>query len=93
MATLMDALMGLAPVHDPELLDSYHRYVACLEMIFTPEQRAAYAELSSIPASYAFSTHLRRMNWPTCMPTKPRLPPRSSPTARQPWKIGASHRS
>jgi hypothetical protein len=45
MATLMDALMGLAPVHDPELLDSYHRYVACLETILTPEQRATYAKL------------------------------------------------
>jgi hypothetical protein len=45
MATLMDALMGLAPVHDPELLDSYHRYVACLETILTPAQRATYAEL------------------------------------------------
>ena len=45
MDTLMDALMGLAPVRDPELLDSYHRYVACLEMILTPEQRATYAKL------------------------------------------------
>jgi hypothetical protein len=45
MATLMDALNGLAPVHDPELVDSYHRYVACLETILTPEQRATYAEL------------------------------------------------
>jgi len=41
----MDALIGLAPVRDPELLDSYHRYAACLEMILTPEQRAAYAKL------------------------------------------------
>ena len=45
MATLMDALMGLTPAHDPELVDSYRRYVACLEMILTPEQRAAYAKL------------------------------------------------
>jgi len=45
MATLMDALMGLAPVHDPELLDGYHRYVACLETILTPEQYVTYAEL------------------------------------------------
>ena len=45
MATLMDALKSLAPVHDPELLDSYHRYVACLEDILTPEQRASYADL------------------------------------------------
>src|SRR5688500_10034343 len=45
MATLMDALSGLAPVHDPELVDSYRRYVACLETILTPEQCAAYAEL------------------------------------------------
>ena len=45
MDTLMDALIGLAPVRDPELLDSYHRYAACLEMILTPEQRAAYAKL------------------------------------------------
>src|SRR5215212_1540395 len=45
MTTLLDTLMGLAPVHDPELLDSYQRYVACLEMILTPEQCATYAEL------------------------------------------------
>jgi hypothetical protein len=45
MTTLMDALKSLAPVHDPELLDSYHRYVACLETILTPEQRATYADL------------------------------------------------
>jgi hypothetical protein len=41
----MDALMGLAPVHDPEVVDSYRRYVACLETILTAEQRATYAEL------------------------------------------------
>jgi hypothetical protein len=45
MTTLMDALIGLAPVHDPELVESYQRYVACLESILTPEQRATYAEL------------------------------------------------
>ena len=45
MATLMDALNGLAPVHDSELAESYQRYVACLETILTPEQREAYAEL------------------------------------------------
>jgi hypothetical protein len=45
MTTLMDALIGLAPVHDPELVESYRRYVACLESILTPEQRATYAEL------------------------------------------------
>ncbi len=45
MATLMDALNGLAPVHDPELVESYQRYVACLEAILTPEQRATYAKL------------------------------------------------
>jgi hypothetical protein len=45
MATLMDALISLAPVHNPELLDSYHRYVGCLETILSPEQRASYAEL------------------------------------------------
>jgi hypothetical protein len=45
MATLMDALIGLAAVQDAELVDSYRRYVACLEMILTPEQRATYAEL------------------------------------------------
>jgi len=41
----MDALIGLAPVQDAELVDSYRRYVACLETILTPEQRATYAEL------------------------------------------------
>jgi hypothetical protein len=41
----MDALMGLARVHDPEVLDSYRRYVACLEQILTPEQQATYADL------------------------------------------------
>lgn len=45
MATLMDALLGLAPVHDAELLDSYDRYVACLETILDPEQRATYADI------------------------------------------------
>jgi hypothetical protein len=45
MATLMDALMGLAPDHDPELVDSYRRYVACLEQILTPQQCATYADL------------------------------------------------
>jgi len=41
----MDALIGLTPVQDAELMDSFRRYVACLEMILTPEQRATYAEL------------------------------------------------
>jgi hypothetical protein len=41
----MDALMGLAPVQNPELVDSYRRYVAFLETILTPEQCATYAEL------------------------------------------------
>jgi hypothetical protein len=45
MAALMDALMGLTPVQNPELVDSYQRYVAFLETILTPEQRATYAEL------------------------------------------------
>jgi hypothetical protein len=45
MATLMDALIGLAPVHDAELLDSYRRYVACVEAILTPEQCATYADI------------------------------------------------
>jgi hypothetical protein len=45
MTTLMDALMGLAPVRNPELIDSYQRYVACLEGVLTPEQRASYADL------------------------------------------------
>ena len=45
MATLMDALIGLAPVQDAELVDSYRRYVACLESILTPVQCATYAEL------------------------------------------------
>ena len=45
MTTLMDALIGLTPVQDAELVDSYRRYVAYLETILTPEQRATYAEL------------------------------------------------
>jgi hypothetical protein len=45
MATVLDALMELAPVRNTELVDSYHRYVACLETVLTPEQQAAYAEL------------------------------------------------
>jgi hypothetical protein len=45
MTTLMDALNGLAPVQDAELVESYRRYVACLETILTPEQCATYAEL------------------------------------------------
>jgi len=45
MATLFDALMKLAPVRNSELEDSYHRYVACLETILTPDQQATYAEL------------------------------------------------
>jgi len=45
MTTLIEALNGLARVHDAELVESYRRYVACLEMILTPEQQAAYAEL------------------------------------------------
>ena len=44
MATLMNALSGLAPVRDPELVESYQRYVACLETILTPEQRAKLAQ-------------------------------------------------
>jgi len=45
MATLMDALLGLAPVQDAELVDSYRRYVACLETILTPKQSTTYADL------------------------------------------------
>jgi hypothetical protein len=45
MTTLMDALIGLTPVQDAELVDSYRRYVAYLETILTPEQRATYADL------------------------------------------------
>jgi hypothetical protein len=45
MATLMEALIGLAPVQNAELVDGYRRYVACLEMILTPGQCATYAEL------------------------------------------------
>src|SRR5690349_19489640 len=45
MTTLMEALNGLVPVQDSELIESYQRYVACLETILTPEQRATYAEL------------------------------------------------
>jgi len=43
MSTLYDALVSLAPAHDPEMLEGYQRYEALLTTILTPEQIATYA--------------------------------------------------
>ena len=43
MATLYDALVGLSPVQDPELLDGYRRYEALLAALLRPEQLEIYA--------------------------------------------------
>jgi hypothetical protein len=45
MHPLMSALSGLAPIHDPELMEGYERYVALLETILTPAQLDTYAAL------------------------------------------------
>jgi hypothetical protein len=43
MSVLYEALHGLAPVQDPELLDGYRRYESLLSAILTPAQLATYA--------------------------------------------------
>lgn len=43
MGALYDALVGLSPVRDEELLDSYERYESLLATILTAEQMEAYA--------------------------------------------------
>jgi hypothetical protein len=43
MSALYDALVGLSPIHDAELLDDYRRYESLLATILTPEQMEAYA--------------------------------------------------
>jgi hypothetical protein len=44
MPPLMDVLVGLSPVHDPELTEGFQRYVTLMETILTPEQLEAYAD-------------------------------------------------
>jgi hypothetical protein len=43
MAALSEALVGLSPIQDPELLDGYQRYESLLSTILTPAQLEAYA--------------------------------------------------
>ncbi len=43
MSVIYDALVNLASVHDPEMLEGYERYATLLGTILTPEQVAAYA--------------------------------------------------
>jgi hypothetical protein len=43
MSTLYDALVGLSPAHDTEMLEGYRRYESLLETILTPEQIEDYA--------------------------------------------------
>jgi len=43
MSTLVDALTGLAPAHDPEMREGYERYEALLAAALPPEQLADYA--------------------------------------------------
>ena len=44
MSTLSDALIGLSPAADPELLDGYQRYEALLATVLTPAQLEIYAD-------------------------------------------------
>jgi hypothetical protein len=43
MAALYEALVGLSPTQDPELLDGYQRYESLLTTILTPAQLETYA--------------------------------------------------
>jgi hypothetical protein len=43
MGALYDALEGLTPVFDAEIVDGYRRYETLLESILTPAQLEAYA--------------------------------------------------
>jgi hypothetical protein len=43
MSALHDALVGLAPAHDAEMVEGYRRYEALLETLLTPEQLDTYA--------------------------------------------------
>ena len=43
MGVLYETLVGLAPVHDAEMLEGYVRYEALLETILTPRQMEGYA--------------------------------------------------
>jgi len=45
MSSFYDALTGLSPVSDPEVLNGYQRYEALLANILTPEQLQTYANL------------------------------------------------
>lgn len=44
MGAIYDALLGLSPERDPELLDGYHRYDALLADALTPTQLRTYAD-------------------------------------------------
>ena len=44
MGVLYNALEGLSPLREPELLDGYRRYEEVLTDILTPEQMETYAD-------------------------------------------------
>ncbi|CAN5617116.1 hypothetical protein BH10CHL1_BH10CHL1_28750 [soil metagenome] len=44
MSVLSDALVSLAPTHDPEMIEGYQRYEALLATMLSTDQIAAYAE-------------------------------------------------
>jgi hypothetical protein len=43
MNPLYEALLGLAPYQDMELIDGYQRYIVLLTKLLMPEQQATYA--------------------------------------------------
>ncbi len=43
MSAVYDALAGLSPVSDAEILDGYRRYDSLLTTVLTPDQLDAYA--------------------------------------------------
>jgi hypothetical protein len=44
MNPLYDAMLGLAPDQDAELIEGYQRYAALLTTVLTPQQIETYAE-------------------------------------------------
>jgi hypothetical protein len=44
MNSLYDAMLGLAPNQDTELINGYQRYAALIATILTPQQVETYAE-------------------------------------------------
>ena len=44
MNPLYDAMLGLAPNQDAELIEGYQRYAALLTTVLTPQQIETYAE-------------------------------------------------